>query len=144
MKNVLIAGSIIGVLSGVWLWVLYLIGNAAFFDDVLTIVTSGKPFKDMGILLGIAMLIPIIGLYFGLRLYKQHEKGGEITFSEAFTTSLKILITGGTLAVIFATLYRYAIAKGTISEFTELALGALLFGLIVALTLSFLLKTKLK
>ncbi len=69
MKNVLIAGSIIGVLSGVWLWVLYLIGNAAFFNDVLTIFTSGKPFKDTGILMTTAILIPIIGLYFGLKLF---------------------------------------------------------------------------
>jgi hypothetical protein len=144
MKNILIAGAIIGILSGVWLLVLYMIGYATFFNDMLLMFTSSKPFKDMGILIITAVLIPFAGLYLGLRLYKQHKKDGEITFAGAFATSLKILITGGVLAVVFGIIYRYVIAKGTISEFVKLCLGALFIGLMAALILSFLLKSKMK
>jgi hypothetical protein len=36
MKNVLLPGLIIGLLSSIWLLTLYLIGYVTFFDDLVT------------------------------------------------------------------------------------------------------------
>jgi hypothetical protein len=82
MKNVLLPGLIIGLLSSIWLLTLYLIGYVTFFDDLVTLFISGKSFKDTAILLGIAILIPGIGLYFGLRDIGGIEKTENLHFQK--------------------------------------------------------------
>jgi hypothetical protein len=141
MKNVFLSGLIIGLLSSIWLLTLYLIGYVTFFDDLVTLFISGKSFKDTAILLSVAILIPGIGLYFGLAQYRRHRKDREFTFSKALLISLKILITGGIITVIGAIIYLHAI-KRTISEFAGLVFGLAVSGIILALILSSLFRNK--
>lgn len=130
MKNATIFGLIIGVLSGIWIWVMYLMGYS-------TIVPT--PGKDGTFLTYTSILIPILGLYFGVKRYRDTEKGGKVTFFEAMGESFKILLTGGIVAIVFAILYISYAAKGSISDFAGGIFGALLVGITAALAVSLLL-----
>lgn len=141
-RNVLVAGLVIGLLSGVWLLVLYLIGYETFFSDVLTIFTSGKPLKDITILVFTAILIPVIGLYFGLSSCKRYENGEKFTYLNVLLTGLKILIIGGMIAITLTILYMQLTRHGTISDFAKMSIGASLVGVAAALIISIILTTR--
>jgi len=130
MKNAIIFGVIIGILSGIWIWAMYIMGY--------TTLTSTSPVEYTSV------LIPIIGLYFGVKRYRDAELGGNITFFEGLQESFKILIAGGIVAVAFAILYINYIAKSSISDFSGKIFGALLVGVITALAVSLLLMTDSK
>lgn len=130
MKNAIIFGVIIGILSGIWIWAMHIMGY--------TTLTSTSPVEYTSV------LIPIIGLYFGVKRYRDTELGGNITFFEGLQESFKILIAGGIVAVAFAILYINYIAKSSISDFSGKIFGALLVGVITALAVSLLLMTDSK
>ena len=130
MKNATIFGLIIGVLSGVWIWVMYLLGYS-------TIMAT--PGKDGTALSYTSVLIPVLGLYFGVKRYRDVEKGGHVTFFEAMGESFKILLTGGIVAIAFGILFISYVAKGSISDFSGGIFGALLVGVTSALAVSLLL-----
>jgi len=130
MKNAIIFGVIIGILSGIWIWAMYIMGY--------TTLTSTSPVEYTSV------LIPIIGLYFGVKRYRDTELGGNITFFEGLQESFKILIAGGIVAVAFAILYINYIAKSSINDFSGKIFGALLVGVITALAVSLLLMTDSK
>lgn len=130
MKNAIIFGVIIGILSGIWIWVMHIMGY--------TTLTSTSPVEYTSV------LIPIIGLYFGVKRYRDTDLGGNITFFEGLQESFKILIAGGIVAVAFAILYINYIAKSSISDFSGKIFGALLVGVITALAVSLLLMTDSK
>lgn len=127
MKNAVIFGLIIGVLSGLWILMMHLLGYTVF---------KGASTVEYG-----SALIPIIGLYFGVRRYRNIENGGNITFFEGLQESFKILIAGGIVAVAFAILYINYIEKGSIADFSGKIFGALLVGVIAALAVSLLMMT---
>lgn len=130
MKNAIIFGVIIGILSGIWIWAMHIMGY--------TTLTSTSPVEYTSV------LIPIIGLYFGVKRYRDTDLGGNITFFEGLQESFKILIAGGIVAVAFAILYINYIAKSSISDFSGKIFGALLVGVITALAVSLLLMTDSK
>ncbi len=130
MKNAIIFGVIIGILSGIWIWAMYIMGY--------TTLTSTSPVEYTSV------LIPIIGLYFGVKRYRDTELGGNINFFEGLQESFKILIAGGIVAVAFAILYINYVAKSSISDFSGKIFGALLVGVITALAVSLLLMTDSK
>ena len=127
MKNAVIFGLVIGVLSGIWIWVMYLLGYTTFQATSPVEYTS--------------VLIPFIGLYFGVRRYRNVENAGNITFFEALQESFKILIAGGIVAIAIAILYINYVAKGSIGDFSGKIFAALLVGVIAALSVSLLLMT---
>ncbi len=130
MKNAIIFGVIIGILSGIWIWAMHIMGY--------TTLTSTSPVEYTSV------LIPIIGLYFGVKRYRDTELGGNINFFEGLQESFKILIAGGIVAVAFAILYINYVAKSSISDFSGKIFGALLVGVITALAVSLLLMTDSK
>ena len=130
MKNAIIFGVIIGVLSGAWILMMHLLGY--------TTLTSTSPVEYTSV------LIPIIGLYFGVKRYRDVEKNGNITFFEGLQEGFKILFAGGVVAVAFAILYISYVSKGSISDFSGKIFAALLVGVISALAVSLLLMTDSK
>lgn len=91
----------------------------------------------------VSILIPIIGLYFGVRSYRDKELKGQMGFLEALVQSFKILIVGGVIAVFVGIVYiNYIAAESNFRDFSGRIFGALLIGLLSSLAVSLLLMTK--
>jgi hypothetical protein len=126
MKNALIWGAVIGILSAAWLFITHAMG----YDT-----TAPHEF--------ISVFIPIIGLFFGILAYR-NELGGDMGFLEALVQSFKILLFGGILAVFVAIVYinYFQPNGGNFMAFSGRMFGALLVGLLSALGVSLVLATK--
>lgn len=132
MKNAIITGVIIGILSGLWIFIMHWSG-----------VTTG-PNHDLKPIEYTSGLIPLLGLYFGVRSYRDNYLGGRITFIEALIEGFKILLVGGVITVAAAILYINYINAGTIADFSGQIFGALLLGLLFSLGIALLVMTKSK
>src|SRR4051812_13252123 len=86
MKNSVIFGLLIGVLSLIWLFVMRQTGY--HLTDSKT-----NPVEY------VSALIPLIGLFFGVKNFRDGELKGNMGFLEALIQSFKILLVGGVLAV---------------------------------------------
>ena len=130
MKNALIFGLIIGILSGLWLLTLHSFGFHV--ED-----NQASNFEYFSI------LIPIIGLFFGIRSYRANELGGQMGFFEALIQSFKILLVGGIVAIFAAIVYiNYVAAGNNMRDFSSRMFGALLVGIISAFAVSLLLANR--
>ena len=130
MKNAIIFGLLIGVLSAIWIF-----------------VTKGHGLSpdmaDMKPIMYLSVFIPLIGLYFGIRSYRSNECKGNMGFLEALIQSFKILLVGGVFTVSAAIIYVDEIEKkNNIKDFSGTIFGALLAGLLFALGVSVLLTSK--
>ncbi len=131
MKNALISGAFIGILSGLWLLALHSFGYNALLGD------QTAPFEYFSI------LIPIIGLYFGVRSYRNNELKGQMGFLEALIQSFKILLVGGVIAIFGSIVYiSYVAAGNNVRDFSGRMFGALLVGILFAFGVSLLLTTR--
>lgn len=133
MKNSVTFGILIGVLSLIWLFVMQATGYN--LTD-----SQASPIEY------VSVLIPLIGLYFGVRNFRDGELKGEMGFLEALIQSFKILLVGGILAV-FAGIIFINWGGGdsndtTFQSFSGRIFGALLVGVIEAFAVSLLLTTK--
>lgn len=130
MRNAIICGLIIGVLSGVWMFVMRALGFSP--------QTSGvEPIEY------VSVLIPLIVLYFGLKSYRNNECKGHMGFLEALFQCFKILVIGGIISVAAAIIYIDEFAKEhSIQDFSGRVFGALLVGILFSLGVSVLLTTK--
>ncbi|WP_121245403.1 DUF4199 domain-containing protein [Mucilaginibacter phyllosphaerae] len=133
MKNSVIFGLIIGILSLIWLFVMHATGYN--LSDSKT-----NPIEY------VSALIPLIGLYFGVRNFRDGELKGKMGFLEALIQSFKILIVGGALAIfagiIFINWGGVESTDTTFQSFSGRIFGALLVGVIEAFAVSLLLTTK--
>ncbi|GAA4099937.1 DUF4199 domain-containing protein [Mucilaginibacter panaciglaebae] len=131
MKNALIWGFVIGVLSAAWLFITHALGYDTYDDKT-------APFEYLSI------LIPIIGLLLGIKSYRDIDLGGQMGFLEALVQSFKILLFGGILAVFVAIVYINYIQQndGNFMAFSGRMFGALLVGLLSALGVSLVLANK--
>ena len=130
MKNALIFGLIIGILSGLWLLTLHSFGFHV--ED-----NQASNYEYFSI------LIPIIGLFFGIRSYRANELGGQMGFFEALIQSFKILLVGGIVAIFAAIVYiNYVAAGNNMRDFSSRMFGALLIGIISAFAVSLLLANR--
>jgi hypothetical protein len=132
MKNAVIYGAIIGVLSGIWIFAMHRLG------------ISTKPTAEFQPIEITSVIIPLIGLYAGVRSYRQNELGGRISFLEALIESWKILIVGGIISVVFAILFINYVTAGSITDFSAQIFGALLVGLLTSLVVSLLMMNRSK
>ncbi|MDB4924517.1 DUF4199 domain-containing protein [Mucilaginibacter sp.] len=130
MKNALIWGLIIGALSGLWLFIMHIMGY-----DIQD--SKASPYEYFSI------LIPIAGLFFGIKNYRDTECKGNMGVLEAIIQSFKILLFGGTIAIFAGIVYiNYIQAGNNLSAFSGRMFGALLVGILCALAVSLLLATK--
>ncbi|WP_428328078.1 DUF4199 domain-containing protein [Mucilaginibacter sp.] len=130
MKNAIISGLVIGILSGLWMFILKSMG--------LSPQSSGpEPIEYL------AVLIPLIVLYFGLRSYRANECNNNMGFLEALMQCFKILLIGGVITVAASIIYIDEFAKeSTLMDFSGRIFGALLVGILFSLGVSVLLTTK--
>ena len=129
MKNAFITGIIIGVLSGLWLFVMHLWG----YD----LTSDVAPFEY------ISIIIPIAGLFIALRIYRKQDCGGKMGFLEALIQCFKILVLAGVIAIFAAILYiSYIDAGNNVRDFSGRMFAALLIGLLTSLAVSLILTTK--
>jgi hypothetical protein len=130
MKNALNYGVIIGIISAAWLFMMRSFGYSGLDD-------KAAPIEYLSV------IIPLIGLYFGIRSYKANECHGGMGFLEALVQSFKILLVGGILAIFGFILYINYVAPGNIlRDFSGRMFGALLVGVLFALGVSLLLANK--
>jgi hypothetical protein len=130
MRNVIIYGALIGVFSGLWMFVMHWLGFAPKSGDL-------QPIEYFSV------LIPIILLYFGVKSYRDNEAHGNLGFLPALMQSFKILLLGGIIAVFAAIVYIEEFSKGSsIGDFSGRVFGALLVGLLFALGVSALMTTR--
>jgi hypothetical protein len=133
MKNSVIFGLVIGALSLIWLFVMRATGYNLTDSEA-------SPIEYVSI------LIPLIGLYFGVRNFRDGELKGNMGFLEALIQSFKILLVGGALAVfagiVFINWGNPGSHDTTFQSFSGRIFGALLVGVIMAFGVSLLLTTK--
>lgn len=130
MKNAFITGIVIGVLSGLWLFIMHLAGYDLTGDKV-------SPFEY------VSCIIPIIVLFVGVKLYRDKDLAGNMGFLEALIQCFKILVLGGVIAGFLGILYISYINTGNnLQDFSGRLFGALLVGVISAFAVSLILHTK--
>ncbi|RVU01419.1 DUF4199 domain-containing protein [Mucilaginibacter limnophilus] len=130
MKNALLSGIVIGIFSGLWLFIMHKAGYDLNQSKV-------SPFEY------ISVLIPIIGLLIAIKDYRDNYLGGEMSFLEALVQSFKILIFGGILSIFAAIVYINWVYEGNnFEDFSGRMFGALLVGVLSALGVSLLYANK--
>jgi hypothetical protein len=130
MKNALSSGLIIGILSGLWLFIMRWAGYTTFNDQV-------APIEYLSI------AIPVIGLFLGLKSYRDHDLGGKLGFLEGLVQSLKILLIGGIVAGFISIIYiNYVETEHNVRDFSGRLFGALLIGVLTSLACTLLLMNK--
>jgi hypothetical protein len=133
MKNSVIFGLIIGVLSLIWLFVMRASGYNLTDSEASPVEYA-------------SVLIPLIGLYFGVKTFRDGELKGNMGFFEALIQSFKILLVGGALAVfaciVFINWANPDSHDTSFQSFSGRIFGALLVGVIMAFGVSLLLTTK--
>lgn len=131
MKNALLPGFIIGLLSGIWLLVMRAMGYSSFSND------SVAPIEFVSI------FIPIIGLYIGVKSYCYVEMKGKMTFLEGLLHSFKILIVAGIIVVFLGIVYiNYIDYSNNFRDFSGRIFAALLIGVISAFAVTLLVMTR--
>jgi len=130
MKNALLSGLIIGILSGLWLFIMRWAGYTTFNDQV-------SPIEY------ISITIPIIGVFLGVKAYRDQDLGGKISFLEGLVQSFKILLIGGIIAGFVGVIYvNYVEAEHNFRDFSGRLFGALLIGVLSSLATALLLMNK--
>src|ERR1700761_9383341 len=134
MKSAIVPGLIIGILSGIWLFIMLSMGLK--FND-----------NNPAAIEFLSVLIPIIGLYIGVKRYRDNELGGKMDFLEGLVEGFKILIVGGVFVVFIGIVYINWIAtseKASWADFSGRIFAALLIGVLSALAVTLLLMSKSK
>lgn len=118
MKNAIVSGLIIGILSGLWMFIMHATGHRPEVGTLTPIEFA-------------SILIPLVVLYFGIKSYRNNECKGHMGFLEALMQCFKILIVGGILTTAAAILYIDEFSSGQgIGAFSGRIFGALLVGVL--------------
>jgi uncharacterized membrane protein len=134
MKNALFPGLVIGILSGVWLFIMLKMGLTFSNDKV-------NPIEF------VSVLIPIVGLYVGVKRYRDNDLDGKMNFLEGLIQAFKILIFAGIFVVFIGIVYINWIStaeKANWSDFSGRIFAALLIGVLSSLAVTLLLISKSK
>src|SRR5438067_2231594 len=134
MKNAILPGLIIGILSGIWLFIMRSM-NLTFTNDKVAPIEF------------ISVFIPVIGLYIGVKRYRDNDLDGKMNFLEGLVQGFKILIVGGVFVVFIGIVYINWISsteKANWSDFSGRIFAALLIGVLSAFTVTLLLMSKSK
>lgn len=130
MKNAIVTGAIIGIASGLWMFIMHWLGYSPQASTMANIEYA-------------SVLIPLLGLYFGIRNYRAKDCGGSMGFLEALIQSFKILLVGGVITTAAAILYISEIESGNnLMDFSGRIFGALLVGILFAIGVSVMFTTR--
>lgn len=128
MKNAVISGVIIGLVSALWI-----IAMQTFGFNPQNVEESQNNWIEYT-----SILIPLIGLYFGIRGLKIAQNG-KLTFFEGLFEGFKIIAVGGALAAASSFIYIYFFAKNLTVDYMERIFGAMVIGLLFTLANALLL-----
>lgn len=135
MKNSLIFGVIIGVISGIWILIMHYAGVFA---------QNSVEENSMSWLEYASVLIPAIGLYSGIKNYRDHILTDKMEFFEGLFEGFKILIFGGITAALFAAIYMQVSSNLENMDFMYRIGAAVLVGILFNLAISLILMNKQK
>jgi hypothetical protein len=133
MKNAIKYGLLIGVISGVWILILHLAG--VYEREYPT--SEGTSWLEY-----VSVIIPVTGLYFGIRNFRNNYNGGKMEFFEGIFEGFKILIVGGIVAAFFATIYIEFVANSLKMDYMGRIGAAAAVGILSTLGISLLLMNK--
>jgi hypothetical protein len=130
MKNAFVTGLILGIMSGTWLFIMRSFGYTSTGNHVTPIEY-------------LSLLIPLFGVYFGVKAYKDDDKEGEISFFEALFQSFKILLIGGLFACLAGIVYiNYFNMGSNLFVFSGRLFGGLALGILICIGVSLSLMNK--
>jgi hypothetical protein len=124
MKNAFVTGFVIGIFSGTWLFVMHNFGYS----------NSGNHVAPIEYL---SVLIPLGGVYIGVKSYKENEKDNSLSFFEALFQSFRILLIGGIFACLGGLVYLNYVDQGNnFLDFSGRLFGGLLIGILICIGVS--------
>jgi len=135
MKNALTYGIIIGIITGIWILIMHYAG---------VFVQNPTEENNMAWLEYVSVLIPAIGLYSGLKNYRDHVLTDKMEFIEGLFQGFKILIFGGLTAALFAVIYMQVSTDFKNIDFMYRIGAAALVGILFNLAISLILMNKQK
>lgn len=136
MKNAAKYGISIGVLSGIWILIMH-------FSGVYAQDTQENP-NNMQWMEWASMLIPAIGLFTGIKSYRDNVSGGKMEFFEGLFEGFKIIIIGGVIAAFFAIVYVQLNVSVENTDYMYRITAAILIGILFNLVFSLILMNKQK
>ena len=130
MKQAWPYGVLIGILSGIWIFVIQKFG--VYNRDAL----SSNGFLGITWMEYTSVLIPFLGLYFGIRNYRKTLPKGDISFFRAFVQGFMILLVGGVLTGLATALLLQYERMPDMEEYMGRFAGALLVGILLNFAVS--------
>lgn len=133
MKNAIKYGIIIGVLSGIWILIMHFAG----------VYEKEYPKSDSISWLEYAsVIIPFVGLYLGIKSYRDNINGGTMEFFEGIFEGFKIMALGGLIAAFFAVVYIHYVNNTLQMDFMGRIGAAGVVGFLFTLAISLILMNK--
>lgn len=136
MGNAIKYGIIIGVLSGIWILIMHFAG--VFASDAI------DETSNMAWLEWVSMLIPAIGLYMGIKSYRDNISGGKMEFFAGLFEGFKIILVGGVITAFFAIVYVQFNESLLNTDYMFRISAAVLIGILFNLAISLILMNKQK
>ena len=130
MKNAIKFGLLIGVASGIWIVVMHLAG-VYDYPKVQSASLSGISWLEY-----IAVCIPFLGLFFGIKNFRDNMNGGRMEFFEGIVEGFKIMVVGGVIAAFFATIYISYVVPEIKMDFMGRVFGAGAVGILYTIVIS--------
>lgn len=135
MGNAAKYGIIIGIISGVWILVLHCAGIYGIDSDRA---------NKMAWLEYASILIPAMGLYFGIKNFRDHNNEGKMEFFEGLFEGFKIIIIGGVISLFFAVIYVQFNSAILNTDYMYRIAAAVLIGILFNIAISLILMNKQK
>jgi hypothetical protein len=128
MRNAILSGIIIGVASVAWIILMQ-----SFGYNPQNLEANENSWIEYS-----SILIPFLGLYFGIRGFRT-EKGGSLNFFEGIFEGFKITAVGGLIAASASFIFITFFSDKLTFDYMERIFGAMVIGLLATLTNALLL-----
>ncbi|MXV49802.1 DUF4199 family protein [Pedobacter sp. HMF7647] len=135
MSNFIKYGLIIGIVSGIWLLIMHFAG---VFNP------EKNPTGNISWLEYVSIIIPLIGLYTGIKSFRDGENGGKMEFFEGLFEGFKIMVVSGVIVSFFAVIYISYVPSVLKGDYMGRIGGALIVGMLFNLASSLILMNKQK
>ena len=127
MKNAVKYGLFMAGLSAIWIFAMHMSG--------FTPKNAQNSWIEFT-----SIIIPIIGLYFGIRSFRE-KTGGSMSFFEGLIEGFKILVIGAIISGAISFLYISQFPEFGTTDYMQRIFGALIIGVLCNLASSLLLMT---